>query len=109
MFKVSDLLDVGILSGESYLSARAFSSSQIMPFSINLCIHCIRTDGHFVPAASTGQSLSVLWSEGNGAEDDTTATTEPVLLKAKTFNWFAKCKSCSSTNAKQILFLFLLL
>lgn len=39
---------------------------------------------------SAGESLSVLWSEGNRAEEDTTATAEPVLLNAEIFNWFAK-------------------
>lgn len=44
----------------------------------------------------------------NRAEDDTTPTAETVLLNAETFNWFAKHRSCSSTNAKQMPFVFLL-
>lgn len=37
-------------------------------------------------------------------ETEQKTTAKPVLLNAEIFNWFAKCKSCSSTNAKQIPF-----
>lgn len=60
--------------------------------------------GHFPSTAAAGESLSVIWSEGNRTKEGTTNTLGSVLLNAEIFNWFANHQSSSSTSAKQIPF-----